>query len=163
MDEVVVFDDVKTTTELDQIFNQTYGKVIGTAVVVAKSYVTASTGWIWYVELEGTQYVDDDVIEDSSGNTVVVNGTPAEDTTCYALGEIEMTSGLNDGFRRMVILQDEETLVIVNAFPNEIQSGDTYNLYPGCGQSSDNCRDKFDNESNYTGYLHVPKPEEAMT
>jgi len=167
MDDVIVFDDDKSVEALDAIFNQSYPTEVTktTAKCVAIAYDTNTTGNIWYVEEDGTPFIDGDIVTNEAGllEIVTLNGDPAEDGSFYTLGEIEMTSGLNDGFRRMVILSSTNDLIIVNAFPNEIQAGDTYNLYPGCGQSAEVCGGVFDNEPNYTGYLHVPKPEEAMT
>ena len=162
IDEVIVSSDAKSAADIDLIFAQNYGPAFVASTCLNIIYETSTTGILWYAKLTGAQFADDDVLSDGVVS-VTLNGTPALNDDFYRLGEIEMTSGLNDGFRRMIVLSDEETCVIVNAFPNEIQSGDTYTIYPGCGQSSDACGDRFDNEINYTGYLHVPKPEEAMT
>ena len=167
IDEVVVFNEVKTAFEIDAIFNQEYPGQRGIGVCVNVLYLTDTTGVLWYVEQTGEQFIDDDVltanVDIGGANTVTVDGTPEVDDTFYEIAEIEMTSGLNDGFRRMAVSQSGDNTVIVNGLPNYFADGDTYNIYPGCGQSAEVCRDRFNNADNYTGHLYVPKPEEAMT
>lgn len=133
----------------------------GTAVCTAIVYSTSATGTLWYANLVAPDFVDDEVIT-GGGNTVTVNGTPAEDTEFYALGEVEMTSDLNDGYRRMILSHSGNNTVLAVAFPNEILSGDAYNIYPGCDKRATTCRDKFDNENNFHGYLYGPKIEETI-
>ena len=124
-------------------------------------YLTASTGTIWYVE-NTQQFVDDEVIT-GGGNTVDVNGTPAEDTTFYEKGEIEITSGDNDGERRMIILSSSGTITVAVAFPNEVLSAVTYDVYPGCDKRAEaTCQNKYNNSDNFNGYLYVPKVQETI-
>ncbi len=137
------------------------GDVAGNGVCVGISYVTASTGFIWYVE-NTTQFVDDEVIT-GGGNVVTVNGAPAEDTSFYEQGEIEMTSGNNTGEKRMVILSSNGVVTNAVAFPSEVLSADTYKIYPGCDKRAlEACRNKFNNETNFSGFMYIPKVQETI-
>lgn len=138
------------------------------SVCVAIAYVTSSIGYIYYVEMTagdisgGGQYEDDDVIT-GGGNTVTVNGTPLEDPSFYDMGELSMTSRVNDGNRRMIRGRTgDDAIQVAVALPYSIESGDTYNTYPGCDKRGDTCRDKFDNVDNFSGFLYIPNIEEVI-
>jgi len=133
----------------------------GNAVCVAIVYSTSATGYIWYVNLIGVDFADDEVIT-GGGNTITINGTPAEDTTFYALGEVEFTDGNNNGYRKMILSNSGNNSVMAVAFPNEILAGDGYKIYPGCDKRAVTCQDKFSNEANYKGDLYLPKVEETI-
>ena len=133
-----------------------------TAVVIGISYVTASTGYIWYVELSNPLNFGDDEVLNSAGDTIIVNGTPAEDSSFFALGEIKITSGDNEGVRRMIRAASGNYIYVAVAFPYTVGSGETYDIYPGCDFRPETCRDKFDNKCNFNGYVYIPRPEEAL-
>lgn len=79
----------------------------------------------------------------------------------YNLGEIRMTSGANLGQRRMVRKVDAPAIYIANALPNLVQSGDTFDIYPGCDLTPETCRDTFSNIKQFLGFSYVPQPEET--
>lgn len=71
-------------------------------------------------------------------------------------GELTFTSGANDGYMREV-KQDAVgdvagALSFWEAFPNDVQVGDTFSLSPGCNRLLSTCRDVFDNIVNFRGY-----------
>lgn len=142
----------------------TGGTGSGTAVVLSITYVTASTGFIWYWNLNGAQYIDDEILT-GGGNTITVNGTPAQDDTYFQLGEIKINAGNNVGQRRLIRTTDDTKFHVANPLPYEVLSGIAFNVYPGCDGQATTCRDKYMNLNtnggyNYNGFLYVPKPEE---
>jgi len=133
-----------------------------TAVVCHIVYKTATTGTIWYCEhvASGAVFVNNEVLS-SGGNDVTVNGTPAADTVLYEMGELEMTSGDNSGFRRPIHLDAGTVITVMWPFPASIANTDTYKIYPGCDKQGATCRDRFGNVENFRGYVYIPKPEEV--
>jgi hypothetical protein len=132
----------------------------GTAVCANVNYQTATTGFLWYVEQAGVQYVDDEVIT-GGGNTVTINGTPAEDVTLYERGEIEFVTGLNAGARRSVMTGSGSAIVLAWPLIYTVSAGDTYRIYPGCDLRVDTCLNRFANTTNFRGHLYVPKWEDT--
>jgi hypothetical protein len=135
----------------------------GTGVVVNVIYITAATGSIWYVEQTGVQFVDDEELQNAGADSVVCNGAPAEDTTYYEMGELEMTSGNNSGSRRPILTNSSDTITVMWPFVVAIDAADTYNIYPGCDQTTSICLGRFNNADNFRGFPYIPRFEEAMT
>jgi hypothetical protein len=136
----------------------------GTGVVVGVVYLTATSGTLWYVEQSGVQFVDDEELRPAGGAAyaVDVNGTPAEDTEFYEIGEVEMTGGDCSGCRRPVLSNSVSTVTLLWPFPQAISNGDTYEIFPGCDKRAVTCRSRFNNETNFRGFLYVPKIEETI-
>jgi hypothetical protein len=130
-----------------------------TGVVVQIVYLTAITGTIWYVRQTGAQFIDNEVLS-HGGHSITANGTPAEDITFYEKGEIQITSGANNGQRRMVLNYSGSTLTPFTPFSSAIVAGVTYNLYPGCDYTWQTCKNRFNNVTNFFGFPGIPKPEE---
>ena len=164
IDEAVIFKDILTADEIDEIRNQRFGVGVGVAggLVVQVIYLTPTTGTLWYVEQSGPQFVDNEVLV-SGGNSVTVNGTPAEDITYHQQGELQMTSGDNSGSRRPILSNSVNTITTMWPFVTAIVNGDTYNVYPGCDQTTDICLARFNNPDNFRGFPYIPRFEEAMT
>ena len=140
------------------------GSVNGyTAVIVQVVYSTASTGFLWYVELSNSNNFEDDEVLSSGGDSITLNGVPATDSSFYAQGEVVVTSGDNDGERRQIIKDVGNVTTLQSPFPNDLVAGDTFNIHPGCDKTAETCRDRFDNVANFRGFLYVPKVEETIT
>lgn len=133
-----------------------------TAVIVQIVYLTSTTGYIWYVELSNANNFNDDETLTSDGDSIVVNGTPAADTTFYELGEIEMTSGDNSGQKRPIALDAVGTITVLWPFVTAIVTTNTYKLYPGCDLRGITCKQKFHNEDIFRGFLYVPRIEDTL-
>jgi hypothetical protein len=133
-----------------------------TAVVCHIVYLTPTTGHIWYVELSNALNFADDEVLSSGGNSVTCNGTPAEDTTVYEQGEIEITSGNNDGERRPILSSSGSVRTVMWPLPEAIQTGDTYDIYPGCDLTAQTCALRFDNAHKWDGYTWIPPVEQVM-
>jgi hypothetical protein len=158
----VAFDAGDSSNPIERGETVTGGDNSYTAVVVQITYLTAATGYIWYVELSNANNFNDDETLTSGGDTVDVNGTPAEDTTFYELGEIEMTSGDNNGQQRPIALDSSGTITVLWPFVTAIVAGNTYNVYPGCDLRGTTCEQKFDNDLIFRGFLYVPKIEDTI-
>lgn len=157
----VQFDTGNSATPV--VFGETItgGAGSGTAKVVCITYdSTGLAGYLWYVSLSGTQFVDNEVVAHGAHN-VKINGTPAVDEEFYVLGEVKITSGVCSGQRRMVIEQTGMELTVASPFTAEIASGITFDLYSGCDKSGLCCRNRFNNETNFHGYIYIPKVEDA--
>lgn len=135
------------------------GDVTGSGTCTGITYLTSTTGFIYYVI--GAQFIDDEEIT-GGGNTVVVDGTPAEFTAFYEMGEIKITSGDNEGQRRMIRVESGGTFVTLVPFPNDILGGVSYEVYPGCDKTSAICRDIFNNSQNFLGFIYIPQIQETI-
>ena len=157
-----IFDNAANTlTKGDTITGSINGY---TAVVVQVVYSSATAGFIWYVELNNSANFENDEILSSGGNTATLNGTPVEDTSFYPQGEVKVTSGNNSGERRQIIRNAGNETTLQWPFPNDLEVGDTYIIYPGCDKTAAAaCQNKFGNAQNFRGFLYGPKPEDTFT
>ena len=67
-------------------------------------------------------------------------GTPA---WLYTDGLVTFTSGLNNGFQRMVQLDPRSNggnILLIDEAPNDITTGDTFTMEPGCPRTLDGCK-----------------------
>lgn len=144
----------------DTVTGQTGG---GTGVIINIVYLTSITGTIWYVEQGGVQFVDTEELQNPGADSITLNAAPAEDITYHQQGEMEMTSGDNSGLRRPILRNTVNTVTVMWPFVKDIVNGDTYNLYPGCDQTTDICLGRFNNADNFRGFPYIPRYEEAMT
>jgi len=133
-----------------------------TAKVVCITYITDSTGYIWYLELSNANNFDDNEVLTGGGNTVVVNGTPAEDTSFYELGEVELTSGDYSGLRFMIRAAKDDSIYLAIPMPENAESGLSFNVYPGCDKRPSTCKEKFGNVERFSGFIYIPRPEEVL-
>jgi uncharacterized phage protein (TIGR02218 family) len=99
----------------------------------------------------------------SSGCTAsTLNATLSQATGYFNQGTLQMTSGNNEGFQRMVKTYTNGTPSVVNVlfpFPYAISSGDTFAIYPGCDKQQTTCSSKFSNIANFRGMPYIPQPE----
>ncbi len=133
-----------------------------TAVIIQVVYTTVSTGFIWYVELSNSDNFENDELLSSGGDSVTLNGVPVSDSSFYPQGEVKVNTGLNAGERRQIIKDIGNAVTLQWPFPNDLEVGDTYSIYPGCDKTTGACRDKFDNAENFRGYIYIPKVEETI-
>ena len=155
-----IFDDTTDTIAIGETI--TGGNNAYTAIVIQVVYTTTTTGFVWYVELSNAANFEDDEVLSSAGDSVTLNGVPVEDTKFYEQGEVEITGGDNDGQRRPVLKHSGSTITVSWPFPNAIVLNDTYDLYPGCDKRSEICTEKFDNDDNFRGFIHIPRVEDVI-
>jgi hypothetical protein len=80
----------------------------------------------------------------------------------YALGMIVMTSGNNDTVSTTIVGWDgAQTLKLMEPLPYAPQSGDTFQVFPGCDKQITTCT-AFNNLANYGGQPNIPPPETAI-
>lgn len=156
----VNFDAVTGTIARGDVITGGVGS--GTGRVVQIVYLTATSGTLWYLEQSGVQFVDDEVLA-NGGDNVTANGVPVVDEEFYKNGEIEITSGDNDGQRRPIQSRSGSTITVKWPFVTAIVNTNTYKIYPGCdGRAAETCYARFHNEPIWDGYSYVPKVEETI-
>ena len=170
--DVTLIDSARGTVYKGTFDNTTGTIVIGdtitggnnayTAVVIQIIYLTATTGFIWYVELSNSANFEDDEVLANGADNVTLNGVPVADSTFYQQGELEMTSGDNNGQRRPILKDSGNTITIVWPLVNDAAGGDTYKIYPGCDKRTTTCLNKFGNINNFRGFIYIPRIEETI-
>ena len=73
-------------------------------------------------------------------------------------GQIEFTSGANDGVKRRVTTSDQSdtTLTLDIALDTAPEAGDTYTLYRGCDKTLVWCENHLFNDANFGGFHTIP-------
>ena len=89
--------------------------------------------------------------------------TLTEDAGWYTGGEVQWTSGNNDG-RRMEVKEFASTQVVL-ALPmgKSIQVGDTFDIIAGCDKTRETCQSKFSNIINFRGEPDIPGVDKLLT
>lgn len=80
----------------------------------------------------------------------------------YSAGEIRWVSGANAGARRAIRRHDGTGLHLSYPLLEAITPGDTFQLWPGCAHTWEECQDKFANGTRFNGQPFVPAPETAV-
>lgn len=82
----------------------------------------------------------------------------------FALGQVTMTSGNNNGFRRMIKSYDGNALSLIAPFPFAVNVGDALTAYPGCDKTLNgpNGCAGYANQGNFRGEDLIPAPETAV-
>jgi uncharacterized phage protein (TIGR02218 family) len=81
----------------------------------------------------------------------------------YELGVLTMTSGLNNGFSRMIVAWDSgPTFALLNPFPYNVATGDTFSVSAGCHKTMSDYT-AFSNLINFRGYPFIPIPEVSLS
>lgn len=96
----------------------------------------------------------------ATGGTVgTITSALGQATGYFALGYVEIKTGVNAGLRRMVKLFASGTFTLLYPLPAPCANGDTFDAYPGCDKLEATCISKFNNKPNFGGYPFVPTPE----
>lgn len=83
----------------------------------------------------------------------------SEPSGWFTLGEIKMTSGLNDGISRTVRSYSTSSFVALQPWPYPIAEGDTFSAVPGCDGKRATCINKFDNLFRFRAEPYIPVAE----
>lgn len=91
-------------------------------------------------------------------DNLIINCALANADEFFNGGEIEFTSGLNNGIVLEIKTWDLATqnLSLQVTAPYQIQSGDTFTVIRGCNKTIGQCQDTFANAVNFRGEPHVP-------
>lgn len=96
----------------------------------------------------------------TQGTILASVATPGGSGT-FALGYLEMTSGANAGFKRFIRDWSAGTFTLMTPFAYPVNTGDTFNCYPGCNLTKAHCT-AFGNLANYPGQPYLPAAETAI-
>lgn len=98
----------------------------------------------------------------ASGSTPsVILCALAQPAGWFDLGVVEVTSGANAGFNRMVKSYAPGRLDLVSPFPAAFAAGDRFVAIAGCDKTQNTCQGKFDNLRHFKGFPYIPPPETA--
>jgi len=94
--------------------------------------------------------------------TTVIQGAPTT-TTPYAQGTIIGLSGGNTGYSRTISSFISGGAVSVKlAFLSSVNTGDQFQLLPGCDRTLATCINIFNNADHFGGFPYIPTPETAV-
>lgn len=80
----------------------------------------------------------------------------------FQQGRIVMTSGANQGKQRMVRTWVSGTFTLIAPLPFTVNTGDTFDAYPGCDKTFSGGCTAFSNTANFGGMPFIPAPETAV-
>lgn len=72
-------------------------------------------------------------------------------------GYVSFTTGANAGLKPLEIktYAADGTIVLHQAMPYPVETGDAYSMVPGCRHRLEDCRDKWNNVPNFGGYSFI--------
>lgn len=92
-----------------------------------------------------------------------IDGVNLSDVTLFNLGELKITSGPNNGHRRMIRSARPSNIIVITPFPYDVESGITFEAYPGCDKRvAETCDAVYGNKLNFLGFIYVPKIQEIL-
>lgn len=101
----------------------------------------------------------------------VTTASGAQSFTCSALtqaagyftgGELEWTSGDNQGLKMEVKEFFNGEVVLALPMPNAISSGDDFDIVAGCDKTAATCKNTFTNFLNFRGFPDVPGTDKIL-
>jgi len=93
----------------------------------------------------------------TSRRELTVSGLTIQPTGYFSLGNLTGVTGANAAVLRQVRVDTDGALQLFEAFPQDVEVGDTFTLSPGCDRLAGTCLNKFDNLANFRGYgLLIP-------
>lgn len=100
----------------------------------------------------------------TSRRVFTISGTAAGQVDgYYAYGEIEFTSGDNDGLSMQVeaYAAATDTITLIEPMPYDVAVADGVSLSAGCDRRWATCKDRFDNKDSFRGFPHIPGMDKA--
>ena len=94
-----------------------------------------------------------------AGTTAVVitDAARTEDAGYWETGYVTLTSGTYIGEQRRVKTSAVGTITLEFPFPSAPAVGVTYTITQGCDKTFETCRDLFENETEYGGYVNMER------
>lgn len=105
-----------------------------------------------------------------SSKIVEASGLATDVSGWFRSGKLRFTSGNNLGYEIEIVghnaPQQGSVLCSLNLWesvPDAMQTGDTFEITPGCDKQFSTCKTKFSNSENFRGFPHIPGSEFAMS
>jgi hypothetical protein len=112
--------------------------------------------------LNSASYINNMTITGTSTRSTLVSGnTVPSGSGSFTLGRVVFTSGSNTGFQRTVLNWSPGSFTLQNPLPYAPSVGDTFQAYPGCDKTLDDC-EAFNNLLNFGGEPYIPAAELAV-
>lgn len=91
----------------------------------------------------------------------IVSGITSEPIGYFSGGRLLGVTGANAGIERQIKLDAyaalQGQLQLFEAFPLDVEIGDTFSMAPGCDRAMSTCRDRFNNLVNFRGHgVYIP-------
>ena len=80
-------------------------------------------------------------------------------TGYFDLGFAICLTGANAGVSRTIKTYSNGFIYNIQPFPQIVQAGDTFTVYPGCDKTQLTCSSKFSNIIKFRGQPYIPAPE----
>ncbi len=77
-------------------------------------------------------------------------------------GEIQFTSGLNNGLKMEIKEYLSKEIALVLPMPNTISVGNTFSIKAGCDKTHETCKAKFSNLINFRGFPNIPGMDKIL-
>ncbi len=106
-------------------------------------------------DAEATALADQALDADSTA-TLILDSARTEADDYWRDGIIEITSGTLSGERRRILSSTEGEITLERPLPGIPAAGVTYDIAQGCDKSWDTCGDRFDNQSEFGGFVSLP-------
>lgn len=115
--------------------------------------------------LDLTPFTHTGTLTGVTSNQVFRDSSRGEAADYFGAGEIEMTSGANEGARRLIReYAADGTFTLAQAFAGTVGIGDTYTAIAGDRKRlEEDCRDKFSNVLRFGGEPHRPGLNDLAT
>ena len=81
----------------------------------------------------------------------------------YARGLLTWQTGLNTGQSNSIKDHAADTITLWSLPADLVQTGDTFEITPGCDKTLATCRDRFGNAENFRGFPHIPGDDFATS
>jgi uncharacterized phage protein (TIGR02218 family) len=85
-----------------------------------------------------------------------------QDAGYFEGGEVEFTSGDNDGLRMEVAEFSGGELRLALNLPYDVEIGDTFNAIAGCPKTAAICKSRFSNLDNFRGFPDLPGNDKIL-
>jgi uncharacterized phage protein (TIGR02218 family) len=96
-----------------------------------------------------------DVTEVTSRQTFSASALTQE-AGYFTGGEVQFTSGANDGLRMEIKEFSATQITLVLPMPNTVAVDDTMTVIAGCDKTKETCKAKFSNFANFRGFADIP-------
>lgn len=102
---------------------------------------------------------------DIPSSVLDVNGnSTTHENGWFDHGQLTWLTGNNTGLSSPIArsLVADGSIILQIPTPFEIQTGDTFDITPGCNRSLSVCRDKFNNVVNHRGFPYIPGTDAVL-